>query len=193
MMNILAESAWFVPLLWIVLYTSDYFLTIACARLYKAQDKIVFEGSYEINPRLQSDVNALRLLSPRFLLFLFISTALLAFMRILSTSESGSAGFYELVVGVMILAEITVHIRHLRNWYIFKRAIGYLKGRIEYPRGIMLRISAFEFVVFGIVYVAFFALARQRFFLGGALVCGALSMNHLLLARKHERSSPKNV
>jgi hypothetical protein len=193
MMDILAKNAWFAPLLWVFLYTSDYFLTIACARLYKAQDKIVFEGSYEITPIHQADVNALRLFSPRFLLCLLFSTALLVLMRILSTSERESTGFYELVVGMMILAQITVHIRHLRNWYVFKKAVNHIKGRLEYPRGIMLRMSVFELVVFAIVYAVFFALTWQLFFLGGAVICGALSLNHLLLARKHERAHPKNA
>ena len=61
----LLATSWAGPLLWVVLYSSDYYLTIACARMYQAQNVIVFEGSYEITPAFQSDVNALRLLSPR--------------------------------------------------------------------------------------------------------------------------------
>lgn len=39
---------------------------LACARLYRGQDKIVFEGSYEITSTDQADVDALRKVSPRF-------------------------------------------------------------------------------------------------------------------------------
>ena len=48
------------------LFISDYVLTLACARLYRGQDKIVFEGSYEITSTDQADVDALRKVSPRF-------------------------------------------------------------------------------------------------------------------------------
>jgi len=60
---------------WTILYISDYSLTIACARLYQAgaREKIAFEGSYEITPYYQGDINALRSLSPRFLAALLFS------------------------------------------------------------------------------------------------------------------------
>jgi hypothetical protein len=186
-MNFLTETLWLAPILWMIVYTSDYFLTIACARLYKAQDKIVFEGSFEINPLYQADVNALRLVSPRFFVFLLASTGYLIIMRFLAGASGELMGFYEFVIGVMMLAEITVHLRHLRNWFLFKKAIALVQGHIEYPRGIMLRGSAFEFAVFGVVYAIFFALSSYLFFLGGVLACGALSINNYRLAKKHER------
>jgi len=77
MAGVFAESLWVGPVLWAGLYVSDYVLTIACARLYQAQNKIVFEGSYEITPMFQADVNALRRVSPRFLFFLVEATAVL--------------------------------------------------------------------------------------------------------------------
>src|SRR6266446_1861735 len=53
---------------WIVLFVSDYMLTLVCARLYQkgVRDKIVFEGSYELTPYFQRDIDALRRVSPRF-------------------------------------------------------------------------------------------------------------------------------
>src|SRR5258708_24418110 len=47
-------------ILWGLLYVSDYALTITCARLYGRQKTIVFEGSYEITPFFQRDINSLR-------------------------------------------------------------------------------------------------------------------------------------
>jgi hypothetical protein len=77
LLDALVESAWAGPLLWAALYVSDYALTIASARLYSRQDKIVFEGSFEITPQFQADVNALRRVSPRFCAILVVSTAYL--------------------------------------------------------------------------------------------------------------------
>ena len=46
----MADLAWVGATAWAALYCSDYYLTLACARLYAQQDKIKFEGSYELNP-----------------------------------------------------------------------------------------------------------------------------------------------
>jgi hypothetical protein len=184
-------SAWAGPLLWMSLYLSDYYLTIACARLYRAQDKIVFEGSYEITPFFQSDVNALRQVSPRFLLVLFGSTAYLYLVRAIAGPGSGLVGLYQLVLGALILTEATVHTRHLRNWFLFRKVIGLLKGRMEYPRGIMLRSSAFELLVFAVLYLGLFLVTGNLFLLGGVLACGALSLKHTRLARRHDAVSRK--
>ena len=51
--------AWPGMVLWALLYVSDYALTITCARLYKQQQTIAFEGSYEITPFYQRDIEIL--------------------------------------------------------------------------------------------------------------------------------------
>lgn len=59
MANFLLEHAWPGVVLWDLLYISDYALTISCARLYGQQETIVFDGSYEITPFFQRDINSL--------------------------------------------------------------------------------------------------------------------------------------
>src|SRR5215831_17875565 len=86
------ETWWLGPLVWVVLYVSDYSLTIASARLYRAQDKIVLEGSYEITPMFQADVDALRRVSPRFVIILIVSTVYLCLVQALSRRASGFSG-----------------------------------------------------------------------------------------------------
>src|SRR5262249_5166009 len=120
------NSIWTGPLIWMALYVSDYILTITCARLYRAQDKVVFEGSFEITPIFQADVNALRMVSPRFCLALIVSTGYLFFLRSYAGPTSGFYGFYQLVLGGMILMQATIHTRHLRNWYFFKKGVQFL-------------------------------------------------------------------
>ncbi|HEY6308974.1 MAG TPA: hypothetical protein VI488_21235 [Candidatus Angelobacter sp.] len=66
---------WFGNVLWpnlilcTVLYLLDYYLTIAGARVYRAgaQQTIIFEGSYELTPGYQRDVDQLRWVSRRFI------------------------------------------------------------------------------------------------------------------------------
>ena len=185
MFDILLDSPWAGPLLWAAIYISDYCFTIACARLYRAQDKVVLEGSFEITPLFQADVNALRRFSPRFLLILFASTGYLFFVRWISGPSSGLRDLYLFVLGVMFLLEATVHMRHLRNWFLFKHALPMIQGRVEYPRGIMLKMSAFEVLTFSGLYVALFLATGSVFFLGGALACCVISAKHYRLARRH--------
>ena len=54
--------------LWALLYISDYACTIASAGAYRAgvSEYIEFEGSFELTPYYQADVNALRHFSRRF-------------------------------------------------------------------------------------------------------------------------------
>src|SRR5262245_38329477 len=183
-----AVNAWVGPLLWVALYISDYSLTIACARLYRAQDKIVFEGSYEITPLFQADVNALRRISPRFLVALLVSTA---YLLLVQSITGPSSGLYLGVLGGMSLMEFTIHIRHFRNWFIFSRGISAIQGRLMYPRRFTLRMSAFELILFFGLYVVLFLATRSEFILGGAITSGALALNHYRLARRHEAALSK--
>ncbi len=74
MTDFFLEHFWAAPLLWGALYISDYRMTLICARLYQAgvHEKMTFEGSYEITPFYQKDIDTLRRLSPRFVTVLAI-------------------------------------------------------------------------------------------------------------------------
>ena len=60
--NPLLTRLWPGLFVWSVLYVSDYALTLTCARLYRAgvSNKIAFEGSFEINPYFQADIDLLK-------------------------------------------------------------------------------------------------------------------------------------
>jgi hypothetical protein len=183
MVDVLLDSVWLGPLLWIVLYTSDYVLTIACARIYQAQDKVVFEGSYEITPLYQADVNALRRVSPRFVVALLASTA---YVVLVQRTAGSMPWLYLSVLGALVLTELTVHIRHFRNWFMFRSGTSVIQGRLTYPRGFMLRMSAFELLLFAALYVILFLATGSLFILGGAVATGVLSLGHYRFARRHD-------
>lgn len=75
MSHYLFQSLWPTLAFWAVLYISDYVLTVTCARLYRGgiDRNIVFEGSFELNPVFQKDIDSLRWLSPRFIWLLFLT------------------------------------------------------------------------------------------------------------------------
>ncbi len=85
-----------------------------------------------------------------------------------------------------MLVQLTVHVRHLRNYILFRAVAAGdgISGRIEYRRPIMLRLSSVELLAFAVVYAVIFAFTESWFVLGGVFACGALSLNHRLLSRR---------
>ena len=180
------ESAWAGSVLWAALYISDYALTLSCARMYGAQTNIVFEGSYEITPAFQADVDALRRVSPRFVIALIGSSAYVWVVRQFAGPSTRYFDLYVGVLGAMVLLQTTVHMRHLRNWFLFAKGASHIQGRLKYSRGLLLRMSALELLLFAGLYGGLFFVTKSVFCLGGALACGVLSLKHYRLARRHQ-------
>jgi hypothetical protein len=105
--------------LWGLLYVSDYALTITCARLYRQQQTIAFEGSYEITPFYQRDIDSLRVVSPRFVFILSLTLGALGFLWKLNTS-SPAPELRQFVLGALVGALLAVHMRHFRNLVLFR-------------------------------------------------------------------------
>jgi hypothetical protein len=184
--NFFLSSLWPGLIVWILLFISDYTLTIICARLYRngVNQKIVFEGSYEITPYFQKDVDSLRLVSPRFLLILILFAGLIAAEW--QFSRQTLPQFYEFLLGALILGQLQVHTRHLRNLFLFRaiNTTGGVSGRIEYSRPLLLRASAVDALVFSGLYLVLFAFTESCFIFGGVVVCLSLAVKHRRLARK---------
>jgi hypothetical protein len=180
------ERLWPGLFAWTALYISDYSLTIACARLYQAgaREKIALEGSYEITPYYQRDINALRRVSPRFMAALLLTLALLTGIRWLAL-ELSEPPLYSFALGAVISLQLAIHMRHLRNLFLFRALVGSdaVRGRIEYPRALMLRMSSLEILAFSGFFAVVFLFTGSWFVLGGAVACLSLALKHLRLAR----------
>jgi hypothetical protein len=167
--SLLFSYFWPGMVLWSLLYISDYSLTIACARLYRAQQTILFEGSYEITPFFQRDIDSLRRLSPRFVFMLFLTLGMLGFLWILN-EQSPAPELWQFMLGCLIIVQLAVHTRHLRNLFLF-RSINYtnlVHGRIEYARTLVLRMSSLECFAFSGLFLLLFAFTRSWFILNAA-------------------------
>ncbi|MGH9795870.1 MAG: hypothetical protein ACRD5G_13955 [Candidatus Acidiferrales bacterium] len=177
---------------WSALYISDYALTLKCARLYRSgvADKLVFEGSYELNPIFQEDIDSLRAFSPNFLWWLALTVGAV-FLFWWAGSQSGPE-VYSILLGTMILLELAVHVRHVHNWFLFHEILAGagVRGRIEYTRPLILRLSSFDLYVFSGFFGLLFAITLHWFFLGGALGCLAAGNQDRHLARK-QAGAPK--
>jgi len=183
--NLLFEHAWPGMVIWGLLYVSDYTLTIVCARLYGRQKTIVFEGSYEITPFYQRDIDSLRVVSPRFIFILFLTSGLLGFLWILNES-SPAPELWQFALGALIGVQLAVHLRHFRNLFLFRSInnTDLIHGRIEYGRRVVLRASSWECFAFSGFYLMLFAFTGSWFMLGGAATCCSLGVKHRRLAAK---------
>ena len=59
-------------MLWIILYISDYVLTIYSARGFREIGHFQFEGSFELTPQFQRDIDALKPVSTRHIILLLL-------------------------------------------------------------------------------------------------------------------------
>lgn len=184
----MGTNLWTGLLLWTLIYCSDYYLTLACARMYRnrVSQTIAFEGSYEITPYYQQDVDGLRKWSPRFLRMLVRSLVMLSLMWWCSM-QLREPGFYLFLLGALILVQVPTHARHLKNFFFFRDLIrtGGVRGRIEYPRPLTLRLSATEFLIWTALFIGLFLLTREWFVLGGAAQCAVVAVKHRRLADQH--------
>ena len=178
--NPLLTNLWPGLLLWSGLYISDYAMTIWGARLYRAGacEKIVMEGSYELTPYYQADIDSLRIISPRFIRALVLTTLILSVLWWISGNVQ--LPFYEFALGVVICPQFAIHKRHLSNVFLFRdiNSDAGVRGRIEYPRRLTLRMSSLELFSFAGIFLMLSAFMPNWFLLAGALACFSIGIKH---------------
>ena len=188
----MSDSLWPGLAAWVALYCSDYALTLHCARLYRAgvNEKIVFEGSYELNPYFQEEIDALRVVSPRFVLALLWTSGSLGVVWLITRQTWLWPGPYLFLLGALLLMELAIHVRHLRNLYLFTMALrsDAVRGRIEYGRRLMLTASSIELAAFSLLFLVAFLVAGSPFLLGGSVMCLSTALRHWRLARQHAKT-----
>ena len=186
MRDFFLRTPWPGTIAWAVIYISDFVLTIACARLYRRNmsQTIVFEGSFELNPVFQRDVDSMKWISPRFLLLLVLSSTLMTVYWAFYVPSS--PGTYAFVLGAFLCMELAIHVRHLGNLYLFSsRLTGeQTRGRIEYARPLTLRMSSVQILGFAILFAVVFTFTGSWFACGGMASCFGLSAKHWYLAHR---------
>ena len=184
----LASSPWPGVILWIILYISDYYLTIYSARGFREIGHFEFESSFELTPQYQNDVDALKPVSRLHITLLTLYTLLIVFIWWLTTRLLFFPWAYLLYLGMFLLMEVAVHLRHLRNVSLIResRKSGNtgMEGRIFYRKWFTYRISAVEFYTFSVLFLMIAILTSSTFFLGGALMCLGTGVKHSRLAKK---------
>ena len=182
----LAANPWYGVTFWVILYTSDYFLTIYSARGFRQIGHFQFEGSMELTPQFQDDINNLRPVSKRHILLLIASTLVLLGVWWLVHLSIYLNWIYPLYLGMFLLVEVAVHLRHLRNIAIIReiRKNGGVEGQITYKQWFSYRNSANELYITATFFLLVALLTYSLFFFGGALACYGTALRHAKLARK---------
>lgn len=175
-------------LFWAIVYTSDYFCTIYAARLYLegANQHFGFGGSLELSPYYQKDIDHLKTISPRFVLMLILTSAIVLGIWMLSVPILNLPGLFSFMLGALVLMEAAIHVRHFRNIFLFRNARqgNGIAGKIEYERWLVLQSSAVEFLGFAIIYLFALFVSGSWFFAGGAAGCLSVGIRHWMWGSK---------
>ena len=191
----LARSPWLGMAFWVILYISDYYLTIYSARGFKEIGTFQFEGSFELTPQYQKDIDALKPVSRLHVILLVLYSLLILAIWYLFVYFLGLPWAYLLYLGMFLLLEVAVHLRHLRNVFLIGeiRKNGGASGEILYKKWFSYRLSAFELYLYFCLFLIVAALESSPFFLGGAIVCFGNGFQHNLLAKKAKSGSVQVV
>ena len=195
MRDLFFHSPWPGIIAWALIYISDFVFTMTCARLYRRSigSKIVFEGSFELNPIFQRDVDSLRLFSPKFIAMLLATSTVLTLYWYATVATMPE--FYVFVLGAMLGSELAIHIRHLTNLYLFgsRSTADQVRGRIEYARPLILRMSSVQVLGFAILFAIVFGFTGSLFVAGSATSCFFLALKHWVLARRADHARTKKA
>lgn len=144
----LLADAWYSLAAWTAVAISDYFLTLYGARLYQTtlRHHVTFQGSYELTPIFQADVDAWRRWSPRFVRAVIATNAAMLAIWFIAVVLLGMPAVFAFMMGGLILRSLSIHLRHLRNIALarFIRSGEGVSGKVEYARWLTLRLSAVE-------------------------------------------------
>lgn len=188
-MDFLVEHYEIAVAVWAVLFISDLLLTLKGARLLKqgAGKYFQFEGSYELNPFHQKQIDQLKTFSPRFFAALILSSGLLGFLGWYNRGPGQVPHATEFALGAMYLIEAAIHVRHFRNIYSFRRVIDSegAAGTMRVSRSLSYGVSSVEFAAYGVLFLGLFWLTDRAFFLGGCVTCLLTAAKDAWHSKKH--------
>jgi hypothetical protein len=182
----LARSPWIGIILWIILYISDYYLTVYSARGFRQIGYFKFEGGFELTPQYEKDIDELRPISRLHIILLILYSLIILAIWWVFVYYLGLPWAYLMYLGMFLLLEVAVHLRHLRNIFLIRelKRDGGVDGQISYQKWFSYRVSAFELYLYFALFLMVAALELSPFFFGGAIMCFCTGFKHTRLAKK---------
>jgi hypothetical protein len=157
-------------------FFADYALTHLGARAAEGvRDRWGVEGSYEMNPTWERQIDSGQWLSSRVVLvpaFLILALGTLRFLATVFDFYADPAWF-GLAVGTMLLVQAPILMLHAANLQTFRllRDPTAVEGAIRYRRWLVYRQSMVHLAGFAVLWLLLWLPSQQAFFLGGALSC----------------------
>src|SRR5262249_59412587 len=102
-----------------------------------------------------------------------------------AAGAESSPGLFSFMLGALILVHLTIHVRHFRNYVLFRAMLtDAVRGRLEYSRPVLLRTSAIEIITFAGMFAVLFAFTGSPFVLGGVFACTVVAAQHWRMSSK---------
>jgi hypothetical protein len=182
--------------LWVFVYSCDFFLTLYGNQLRTkyAAAHIGMDGSYELNPFFQRDVNANKKASRRFLFMLALFSLWLVFMWV-GAQAIRRPEVFSISAGYLLLMEVPILERHVQNVSLFNamKTPGVTVGFITRARWTDLlllgRLGGFWLLAYG----ALFFLTGNWLFVGGVLSMFSIFFRYSSQGNALRRKSPMVV
>ena len=189
-----AWSALGISILWVVLHSADYLLTITAARVYGQGDlrsRIDMGGrSLELNPVFQAAVNRAAWVSRRFLVTLLAGTVVLFAACTVWERVDSLAWAPELLAGVLVVTRVNVICGHVQTLALFHRVLQHAEAadvRVRYDRGTVFTAKRWSYLQPAVLCALAFLITRSAFFAGGAVGMATLAGMTLTWQRKEAR------
>ena len=163
-----------VALLAVATFILDWSLThIGAAASRKVRDRYAVEGSYELNPTWEADIDAGRRFTWRMVGVAIVLAALLLAMRYAVELGELDPAFFAFAAGAVLLIQAPTIMVHATNLQMFRDLAdpSAVTGSITFSRWLLVRQAASYLVRFAVLWLLLWVPSQQAFFLGGALSC----------------------
>jgi hypothetical protein len=171
----------------VVAFALDWSLTHVGARAFQRVRHIWdVEGSYELNPTWQAEVDAGRRFSWRAAAVALLLFVLLVAMWLVVEISSLGASFFAFAAGAVLLVQAPTLLLHAANLQTFRTLADptAVQGAIRLSRWYVYDQSAWAYARFALLWLVLWPPSQQLFFAGGALGCGLLGFRMLGLGRR---------
>jgi len=167
------DNLWIGLALWVVSYLCDYYMTLYANRLrmqYTAP-YIEIEGSFELNPYYQKDIDSQRKVSSRFIFMLLFVSGWLAFTWFLADMVHITALIFPVALGIFLIPEFNVLGNHiiLISTFRMMSVPGAAEGHLKQARWMIVRATAHRMGYWALFCFILFLLTGNLLLFGGAL------------------------
>jgi hypothetical protein len=167
-------------------FIADYSLTHIGARASeRVRDRWRVEGSYEMNPTWERQIDSRRWFGWRVVLVPVLLVLALASLRILAGifSVYADPAYFAAAVGVMLLLQAPILMLHAANLHTFRLLADptAAQGSIVYRRWFVYRQGIVYLAGFCVLWLLLWVPSQQAFFLGGAASCALFARRFVQL------------